>query len=149
MLMLCLRYVKTLPDAEELMLNGFYQFFRSIERFVYTADAGITAWLTKIMVNECLMFLRRKGTLKIVEEKYAVGAYVEDTPIGKMAADELYRLILDLPLGYSTVFNLYVVEGFSHQEIAAMLGISEGASRSQLSKAREALRKTISVKQEK
>lgn len=143
MLMLCMRYVKKLPDAEEMMLNGFFNFYRSIDRFVYTDERSISAWLKKIMVNECLMFLRRKGELKIVEEKHAIDVGANETFTTKMAADELYRLVLDLPAGYRTIFNLYVVEGFSHKEIAAMLGISEGASKSQLSKARESLRNTI------
>ncbi len=145
MLMLCTRYVRHLPDAEELMLNGFFNFFKAIDRFQYAGDDSLRAWLKKIMVNECLMFLRRKGELKIVEEKYAAGTIAEDTPEGKIAAAELYKMIVALPTGYRTVFNLYVVEGFTHKEIGQMLGISEGASKSQLSKARESLKKSLSV----
>jgi RNA polymerase sigma-70 factor (ECF subfamily) len=95
------------------------------------------------MINECLMFLRRGGGLKIVEEKYADEVAVDESFTGKMAADELYRLVLDLPPGYRTVFNLYVIEGFAHKEIAAMLQITEGASKSQLSKARDSLRHKV------
>ena len=149
MLMLCMRYVRTLPDAEELMLNGFFNFFKAIDRFQYTGDDSLRAWLKKIMVNECLMFLRRKGELKIVEEKYAAGNVVDDTPESRIATAELYKLIVALPAGYRTVFNLYVVEGFNHREIAGLLGISEGASKSQLSKARESLKKSLSVIQGK
>lgn len=145
MLMLCLRYVKNLPDAEELMLNGFFNFFKSIDRFVYDGDSTVSAWLKKIMVNECLMFLRRKGELKIVDEKYAAEVGTNETLTGKMTADELYRMVLQLPTGYRTVFNLFVVEGYNHKEIAALLGITEGTSKSQLSKARESLKKTITV----
>jgi RNA polymerase sigma-70 factor (ECF subfamily) len=149
MLMLCTRYVRHLPDAEELMLNGFFNFFRAIDRFQYTGDDSLRAWLKKIMVNECLMFLRRKGELKIVEEKHAAGNVVDDTPESRIATAELYKLIVALPAGYRTVFNLYVVEGFNHREIAGLLGISEGASKSQLSKARESLKKSLSVIQGK
>ena len=60
MLMVCLRYVKNLPDAEELMQNGFYNFFRTIDRFIYSGQGSIGGWMKKIMVNECLMFLRKK-----------------------------------------------------------------------------------------
>jgi RNA polymerase sigma factor (sigma-70 family) len=143
MLMLCLRYVKSLPDAEELMLNGFYAFYRNIDRFVYNTDNSITAWLKKIMVNECLMFLRKKGELKIVEEKYADENAANELFTAKMSADEIFREVLALPLGYSTVFNLFVVEGYSHKEIAAMLKITEGTSKSQLNKARMMLQKTV------
>ena len=146
MLMLCLRYVKELPDAEELMLNGFFSFYKSIDRFVYGNDGSISAWLKKIMVNECLMFLRKKGALKIVDEQYAVEIGTDETQTSKMAADEVYKMILELPAGYRTVFNLFVVEGYDHKEIAAMLGITEGASRSQLSKARESLKRVITEK---
>ncbi len=143
MLMMCMRYVKTLPDAEELMLNGFFSFFRSIDRFVYNTDSSITAWLKKIMVNECLMFLRRKGELKIVEEKYAAETGIEESFTSRMATDEILKQVLALPAGYRTVFNLYIVEGYSHKEIAAMLNISEGTSKSQLSKARGMLQKVV------
>lgn len=141
--MLCMRYVKNLPDAEELMLNGFYAFFRNIDRFVYSTDSSITAWIRQIMVNECLMFLRKKGALKIVEERYAEEKATDETYTSKMSTDELFRMILSMPAGYSTVFNLYVVEGYTHKEIAAMLKISEGTSKSQLSKARSMLQTVV------
>ncbi len=143
MLMVCLRYVKSLPDAEEIMLNGFYSFFKSIDRFVYSGDNSIGGWLKKIMVNECLMFLRKKGSLKITEEKYAVESGTDDGVIDKMSADEIFRMIIEIPVGYSTVFNLFVVEGYSHKEISGLLGITEGTSKSQLSKARAMLQKKL------
>lgn len=143
MLMLCLRYVKNLHDAEEIMLNGFYNFFKHIDRFIYSGDGSIHAWLKKIMVNECLMFLRRKGELKIVEEKYAIEAANDDSMIDKMGAEEILKLIMEMPAGYSTVFNLFVIEGYSHKEISAMLRITEGTSKSQLSKAKLMLQKKL------
>jgi len=146
MLLLCMRYVKHLPDAEELMLNGFYSFFDTIDRFVYNSDAGVTAWLKKIMVNQCLMFLRKKGQLKIAPEEHAAEIAGEDSFIATMHAAELFKLVLALPAGYSTVFNLYVVEGYSHKEIATMMGISEGTSKSQLSKAKTMLQKVVMSK---
>ena len=146
MLLLCMRYVKHLPDAEELMLNGFYSFFDTIDRFVYNSDAGITAWLKKIMVNQCLMFLRKKGALQMAPEEHAAEIAGEDSFEAMMNAAELYKLILALPAGYSTVFNLYVVEGYTHKEIAGMMGINEGTSKSQLSKARLMLQKAVMSK---
>ena len=143
MLMVCLRYVKSLPDAEEIMLNGFYSFFKSIDRFIYSGDNSIGGWLKKIMVNECLMFLRKKGSLKITEEKYAVESGTDDGVIDKMSADEIFRMIIEIPVGYSTVFNLFVVEGYGHKEISGLLGITEGTSKSQLSKARAMLQKKL------
>lgn len=142
MLMVCLRYVKQLQDAEEMMLNGFYNFFKSIDRFVYGGEGSMGAWLKKIMVNECLAFLRKKGALKITEEQEGLSIPGEDG-LSNINAGDILKLILDLPDGYRTVFNLFSIEGYSHKEIAGMLGITEGTSKSQLSKARAMLQKKI------
>jgi RNA polymerase sigma factor (sigma-70 family) len=143
MLMVCMRYVKQLQDAEEIMLNGFFNFYKSIDRFMYNGDRSIAAWLKKIMVNECLMFLRKKGALKITEEKEGMAVSVEDGTMGQMNANEMFKLIMTLPDGYRTVFNLFVVEGYGHKEIADVLGITEGTSKSQLAKARTMLQKML------
>jgi RNA polymerase sigma factor (sigma-70 family) len=143
MLMVCLRYVKSLPDAEEILLTGFFNFYRAIDRFIYTGQGSIGPWLKKIMVNECLMYLRKQGGLKIKEEAYGAEIAAPDGHIARMSANEIYRLVQQLPDGYRTVFNLFAIEGYGHKEIAAMLGISEGTSKSQLNKARMQLQKVI------
>ena len=143
MLMVCLRYVKHLPDAEEIMLNGFFNFFKSIERFVYNGDNSIGGWLKKIMVNECLMFLRKKGELIIVDEKNAADTVTAYDTMDKMSAAEIFRLVMEMPAGYRTVFNLYVIEGYSHKEIGQVLNITEGTSKSQLNKARAMMQKKL------
>jgi len=143
MLMVCIRYVKRLPDAEEMMLNGFFKFYRSIDRFIYSGPGSLGAWLKKIMVNECLMLLRKTATLQIVEEKFAATTSADPMGTDQLGAKEILQLTLRLPVGYRTVFNLFVVEGFSHHEIAVMLDISEGTSKSQLSKARAMLQKMM------
>ena len=145
MLMLCLRYVRDLNDAEELMLNGFFNFYKHIGRFSYIGDGSISAYLKKVMVNECLMFLRKKGGLLLVNEGVAEDLAAKSDAIAGIAASEILKLLTSLPDGYRTVFNLYAVEGYNHQEIAKMLDISEGTSKSQLSKARAMLQ--ILVKQ--
>lgn len=145
MLMVCMRYVKNLPDAEELMLNGFFSFFKAIDRFVYGGPGSIGGWLKKIMVNECLMFLRKKNELKITSEDLAAEVGV-DGDLGNINAREILQLIMTLPAGYRTVFNLFCVEEYTHKEIAKMLGISEGTSKSQLNKARAMLQKMIKEK---
>jgi RNA polymerase sigma factor (sigma-70 family) len=146
MLMVCVRYVKNLADAEELMLNGFYSFYKTIDRFVYGGKGSIGAWLKKIVVNECLMFLRKKEGLRIADEEHAAEVGADDSQLSRMNANEIFQLIMTLPAGYRTVFNLYGVEGYSHREIAGMLGISEGTSKSQLNKARVQLQKLIKEK---
>lgn len=143
MLVVCMRYVKNLADAEELMLTGFYNFYRTIERFVYNGDSSISAWLKKIMVNECLMHLRKRGELIIVEERHAEELVAENSTLERMNANEIFKLVLALPAGYRTVFNLYVVEGYTHKEIAKLLGIAEGTSKSQLNKARAMMQQLI------
>lgn len=146
MLMLCLRYVKLLPDAEELMLTGFYNFYKQIDRVIYNGDGAIAAWLRKIMVNECLMHLRKKDGLRLTVTDAAVDVPANDDQLARMNADEILELILLLPAGYRTVFNLFAIEGYSHKEIAAMLGVTEGTSKSQLSKARQLMQQQVKEK---
>lgn len=146
MLAVCTRYVKTHADAEELMLNGFYKFLSQVNKFVYNGPGSIGPWLRKIMVNECLMFLRKKGQLIINNEQAAEEIGISEEAIDKLSAAELFRSITELPAGYRTVFNLYVMEEMSHKEIAALLGISEGTSKSQLSKAKQYLQNIIKQK---
>lgn len=143
MFALCYRYVKNKEDAEELMLNGFLNFFKTIHRFSFTGEASLSAWIRKIMVNECLMFLRKKGRLRMVSLSDGPDLFVNAEIIGRLTAEEIYQLILELPVGYRTVFNLYVIEGMSHRQIAAVLKISEGTSKSQLSKARGLLQRMV------
>lgn len=143
MLMLCRRYVRNPEDAEERMLDGFHNFFRNIGSFSYQNDAAFVAWLKKIMINQCLMFLRNKNAFSIVTEAAAENIALEEDMLDRLSAVEIFRLIVQLPVGYRTVFNLYAVEGMPHAEIAVLLNISEGTSKSQLSKAKALLQKMI------
>jgi RNA polymerase sigma-70 factor (ECF subfamily) len=147
MLMVCSRYVKDCHVAEELLLNGFYKFFKTIDRFQYVDNNSIGAWLKKIMVNECLMHLRERKKVKFVPEEYGGEVGISEAVLEKLNANEILALINELPDGYRTVFNLYVIEGFSHKEIATMLGVSEGTSKSQLSKAKVFLQKILTSKE--
>ena len=143
MLAVCTRYVKNSADAEELMLNGFLKFFEHIGKYIFNGPGSVAPWLKKIMINECLMFLRRKGQLILTNERVAEDVYLEAQAIDKLSATELFRYITELPAGYRTVFNLYVIEEMTHREIAVLLGISEGTSKSQLNKARIQLQDKI------
>jgi len=148
MMIVCCRYVKSREDAEELLLNGFYKFFTALSGFHYQGEGALFAWIKKIMINECLMFLRKKNAFKIVTEEEAADVQLDDEALVKLSADEIFSLILLLPLGYRTVFNLHAIEGMKHAEIAVALGISEGTSKSQLSKARALLQKLLMQKEE-
>ena len=143
MLMICRRYVKNAHDAEELMLDGFYKFFKTISSFNYQNEAAFYTWLKKIMINECLMFLRKKNVFIIVTEASAENIFFPEEALDNLSANEIFNLIIKLPVGYRTVFNLYEVEGMQHKEIAQVLKISEGTSKSQLSKAKILLQKML------
>ncbi len=143
MLLVCQRYVKSPQDAEELLLDGFYKFFTKIASFTYQGDAALYSWLKRIMINECLMFLRAKNVFTIVTEATAEEIPLQEEALDNLSAEEIFRLIVQLPVGYRTVFNLYAIEGMNHGEIAGMLNISEGTSRSQFSKAKVLLQKLL------
>jgi len=143
MMLVCRRYVKSPEDAEELMLDGFYKFFKNISSFTYQGDAALFAWLKRIMINECLMFLRKKTVFTIVSETAAEELSLQEDVLNNLSAVEIFNLIVQLPVGYRTIFNLHAIEGMPHGEIAALLGIAEGTSKSQLSKARTLLQKML------
>lgn len=143
LLMICRRYVKNREDAEEMMLNGFYKFFKNLSSFSYQSDAALFAWLKKIMVNECLMFLRKKNVFTISSDLVAEEISLQEEALNNLSAAEIFNLVVQLPVGYRTVFNLYEIEGMSHKDIAALLNISEGTSKSQLSKSKVLLQKML------
>ena len=143
MLLVCQRYVKNPEDAEEILLDGFYKFFKKMSSFNYQGDAAFYAWLKRIMINECLMFLRAKNVFTIVTEATAEEIPLQEEALDNLSAEEIFKLIVQLPVGYSTVFNLYAIEGMTHGEVAGLLNISEGTSRSQFSKAKVLLQKLL------
>lgn len=143
MFLLCRRYMKTDEDAEEMMLNGFLKCFAAAATFDYRNDAMAIAWIKKIMINECLMQLRKKDSFLLTVESSGEEPAEPETVLEKMNADEIFLLITRLPVGYRTVFNLYVVEGMNHREIAEALGITEGTSKSQLNRARNMLQQML------
>ncbi len=147
MFLLCYRYVKKKEDAEELMLNGFYKFYKNIRKFQYRGESSVLPWLKKVMINECLMFLRKKKELRIVPLNEETEVCIREEIISGISAENIYQLITELPPGYRTVFNLYVIDGMTHREIAKALHITEGTSKSQLNRARSILQ-TMIIKNE-
>ena len=143
MLMICRRYVKSRENAEEIMLDGFYKIFRALDGFHYAGEKAFFAWVKRIMINECLMFLRKKNVFNLITESSMEDIPLDEEVLSQLSASEIFSLIVQLPVGYRTVFNLYAVEGLNHREIADLLKISEGTSKSQLSKARSLLQKIL------
>ncbi|GAA4399398.1 sigma-70 family RNA polymerase sigma factor [Nibrella viscosa] len=145
----CLRYVRHEPEAEEVLMNGFLNAFRAIGDFSYRDEAGLEAWLRRIMVNAALQHLRANRSLPAFHTEEAMATEPDNAPLpdSQLNAEAIMELVRQLPTGYRTVFNLYVLEGYSHREIAGQLSISENTSKSQLSKARALLQQLL-VKQD-
>lgn len=136
MLAVCYRYTKSVMDAEDVLQEGFIKVFRNIEQFKFQGELG--GWIRRIMVNTALNYLKKnrnyQSDLAFLDN--SLHPVSDDNPEVMMSAKDLAELIRQLPTGYQTIFNMYAVEGFSHVEIGAMLGINEGTSRSQYARAR-------------
>ena len=144
MLSVCLRYLRHREDAEEVMIGGFVKVFRALNQ--YRHEGSFEGWIRRIMVNEALGQLRRKEPLHLaIDDVPSTAAVTPATADTQLQADDMLALLAELPAGYRTVFNLYALEGYSHPEIAELLGISEGTSKSQLSKARAMLQRRLTV----
>lgn len=141
--LVCRRYMRTDEQAEEMMMNGFLKIFKGLSQFEYKNEAAAVGWMKKIMVNECLQELRKKNSFLTIAEDEAADISVDEDVIGSLSAEEIFTVITKLPVGYRTVFNLYVIEGLNHREIAEAMGINEGTSKSQLSKARTLLQQLL------
>ena len=145
MFSVCRRYLKTREDAEEALVTGFYKVFSQIES--YTGSGNFEGWMRRIMVNESLMSLRKGNRLLFPGDEDKIAEQHDTFNIeAEMSANEIIDLIGELPPGYRTVFNLYVLEGYKHHEIAEELGISINTSKSQLVLAKEKLRQLLKTK---
>lgn len=138
----CYRYLKSKEDAEEIVSDGFVKIFQNLNSLVYTDLKSLEAWIKRIMINECLMFLRKRK-ISFLDESKAMNVESGIKSDSELDAKEIYGLILTLPTGYRTIFNLFAIEGYTHKEISEMLKISESTSRSQLTKARKMLKEKV------
>ena len=141
MLSVCRQYIKDLHQAEDIMITAFMKVFTHLKNFEH--KGSFEGWVRRIMINECISFLRTEKKVKFLEDEN----FTEETQNNiesKFSVEDIQFLIDSLPDGYKMVFNLYAIEGFKHQEIAKMLGINEGTSKSQLSHARKMLQVQIS-----
>lgn len=148
MFAVCLRYGKTKVVAEELLQSGFVKVFKSIDRF--RNEGSFEGWVRKVMVNTAIEYYRTAAklqqTTELTPDLDRQGQY--ETALDSLAMEDLLALIAGLPDGYRMVFNMYAIEGYSHKEIAAALGITEGGSKSQLSRARQILQHAIIKREE-
>jgi len=142
--MICLRYSRSKPEAEDMLQEGLISIFNSLRQF-NAKKAAFSTWSSKVMVNAALQNLRKWKKLDYqddIDSHTNLVMHQEDA-YEKLGAKELMTIVQGLPEGYRVVFNLYVVEGYKHKEIADMLGISENTSKSQLRKAKIMLRNQL------
>ncbi len=140
----CLRYSKDKKDAEDILQDGLISIFRDLKSFD-SDKASFATWSNKVMVNAALQYLRKWKKLKYstVSIEHAAMISSPQDIFSTIGTKELTTLIQNLPAGYRVVFNMYVIEGYKHREIAEKLGISVGTSKSQLFKAKEMLRNQL------
>jgi RNA polymerase sigma-70 factor (ECF subfamily) len=141
MLSVCRQYIKDLHQAEDVMITAFMKAFTNLKNFEHKGN--FEGWIRRIMINECISYIRVHKKVTFIEDENYVEEYYNNIE-SQFSVEDIQFLIDNLPDGYKMVFNLYCIEGFKHQEIAAMLGINEGTSKSQLSHARKMLQENIS-----
>jgi RNA polymerase sigma-70 factor (ECF subfamily) len=139
----CLRFSRNTLEADDLLQEGFIKVFNYLKD--YRFEGSLEGWVRRTIVNTAINYHKHKAKelSEVSIEKMDSEAPVAEEAIDRMSADELLLLIQQLPEGYRVVFNLYVIEGYSHQEIGELLGISENTSKSQLSRARMSLQHKI------
>ena len=142
MLSVCRQYIKDIQLAEDVMITAFMKVFTNLNKF--ENKGSFEGWIRRIMVNECISYLRVQKKVKFVEDEIYVEESFNATD-SQFSIDQIQFLIDALPDGYKMVFNLYAIEGYKHNEIAKMLGINEGTSKSQLSHARKMLQTHINI----
>jgi RNA polymerase sigma factor (sigma-70 family) len=139
MLGVCYRYTKSLKDAEDVLQEGFVKVFFNLRQYRNEGELG--AWIRRIMVTTALNYLKRNRNYRdqMFFPPEHLHPVISEDPAVMLQAKELAELIRQLPPGYQTIFNLHAIEGYSHVEIGTLLGISDGTSRSQYSRARALL----------
>ncbi len=138
----CLRYSGNTEDANDLLQEGFIKVYRNLSKF--RGEGSFEGWIRRIFINTSIEHFRRKTQLyKITEAQENTIEDTDLTALNTLAVKDILQMINELSPGYKAVFNLYVVEGYSHKEIAEMLGITEGTSKSQLARAKGVLKKSL------
>jgi len=137
-----MRYANNADDAQDLLQEGFIKVYRNLAKF--RAEGSFEGWVRRVFVNTSIEHFRRKSNLySITEKEENVIEDADITALDNLAEKDIINLIQELSPGYRTVFNMYVIEGYSHKEIGNILGISEGTSKSQLARAKAILQKKV------
>ena len=139
---ICLRYSSDYHHAEDLLQDGFIKAFNNLHRF--RGEGSFEGWLKRIFINTAIEAFRKKVYFQDINNIDASKEKWQNlTPLDHLAQQDILKVVQQLPPGYRTVFNLFVVEGYTHKEIGKMLGISEGTSKSQLARARQTLKQLL------
>ena len=141
---MAMRYMKNIESAEDVMVMGFFKIFDNINKF--KGEGSFEGWMKRILVNEALMQIRKRNNLYLTLELSEVDKADDASVIDDMAYEDLVALLDELPPGYRTIFNMYVIEGYKHREIAELLSISINTSKSQLILAKRRMRELIKKK---
>ena len=141
MLSVCRQYISDLQKAEEAMCNGFLKVFKNLEQF--RQEGSFEGWIRRIMVRESISYLRAESKIQFTEYELENTTESYNNVDSALEAEHIQQLIDNLPEGYRVVFVMYSIEGYKHSEIAEILNINEGTSKSQLFKARKMLQQKL------
>jgi len=137
---LCLRYARDRSEANDILQEGFITIFKDLKQ--YNGKGDLASWMRKVMVNTALQYIRKwkKDWNWENSDDYQVKFEIDESAHSNLNMEQMTKIIQQLPTGYRVVFNMYVIEGYSHKEIASKLNISESTSKSQLHRAKQAIR---------
>ncbi len=141
-----MRYMKNEVDAEDALIKGFYKIFKNLHLF--KGEGSFEGWMKRIVINECLMLLRKNHNINMmvaIDDTSVMNTLKVDF-VDNLTYQEVLALLDELPVGYRTVFNMYVIEGYKHREIGEALGISINTSKSQLILAKKKLQQLVKKK---
>lgn len=141
----CLKYAQNQDDAKDFFQESFILIFNNLHQFNFKSD--LFFWAKKIVINHCITQLKKNKTFAFTDIENIQNHIDKKVEIDEFSTDELLKLVQELPPQYKMVFNLYVLDNYSHREIAEMLNISEGTSKSNLSRAKMILKKKITSQQ--
>lgn len=140
---ICSRYLSNDEDVRDVLQETFLRIFSAISSFHYRGEGSLRGWMSRIALNETLAFMRKNSRLNLCELSDNSLYITDDVATEEIPAEVVYQMIRELPDGYRAVFNLFAIEGKSHKEIAALLGIKADTSASQFYKAKAALAKRL------
>ena len=140
---LCLRFAKSRADADDILQEGFIKVFTKLDNF--RNEGSFEGWIRRIMVTTAINYYKRKNLFvnDVEDHQLEHSKSTSDDALNKLSEEELINLISDLPNGYRMVFNLNVIEGYTHKEIGSMMNISSNTSKSQLTRAKISLQKKL------